>query len=186
MAHLATGLPALEPSLRSVTAFAYLPQLQTSRFKLTRIHDHTPEPMPTATFRSEMLDQATKALTDTVSSALITIMRDLKTHFVQHFSWLAKRKVACHRSRRRCRRTQPFHRWSTNPESIVCESEHISCYVCPAAYATSGRKRSNRCRRIRHCINGTSTKRRKSTSCCWGYPSANTSRPRSSSSRTSV
>ena len=81
--------------------------------------------MPT----SEMLEQAAEALADTVSLTLITIMRDLKTHFAQLFSWLAEREVEYYCGPRRCRRTQPFHRWGTNPGRIVCGSERISVRV---------------------------------------------------------
>ena len=79
--------------------------------------------------KSEMLEQAAEALADTVSLTLIMIMRDLKTHFVQLFSWLAEREVEHYCGPRRCHRTQPFHRWGTNPGSIVCGSERISVRV---------------------------------------------------------
>ena len=92
MAHLAAGLLELESTLRSVATYADLPQLQTARFKLTRTHENThPEPMFTAMPTSEMLEQAAKALADTVSLTLITIMRDLKTHFANS-SWLAEQE----------------------------------------------------------------------------------------------
>ena len=42
MARLAAGLLELEPTLRSVAAYADLPQLQTALFKLTRTHENTP------------------------------------------------------------------------------------------------------------------------------------------------
>ena len=42
MARLAAGLLKLEPSLRKVAAYAYLPRLQTSLLKLTQTHEPTP------------------------------------------------------------------------------------------------------------------------------------------------
>ena len=88
-----------------------------------------PEPMSAAMPTSEMLEKTAKALADTASSTLITIMRDLEAHFVQLFSWLAEREVEHYCGPRRYHRTQPFHRWGTNPGSIVCGSERISVRV---------------------------------------------------------
>ena len=78
---------------------------------------------------SETTQEAFKALTQSIPMALIAMMQDFKTCFLNLYEWLVASEVERYCGKFRRRRTKAYQRWGTNPGSIAFGSERIRVRV---------------------------------------------------------